>query len=126
MSKYHQSKIYKIEPICEHEEDEIYIGSTTKKYLSQRIALHKCCHKKWNNNEYHKFSVFELFDKYGDENCNIVLLEQFKCDDVDELRSKEKEYSKNMNCVNKYIPNRNKNETSTFGRVLDRWQRLKL
>ena len=110
MSKYNQSKIYKIEPICEHEENEIYIGSTTKKYLSQRIALHKCCYKKWKNNEYHNVSVFELFDKYGVENCNIVLLEQFKCEDVDELRAKEKEYIKTMNCINKYIPNGSKKE----------------
>ena len=29
-------KNYKIEPIIEHEEHEIYIGSTTKKYSTQR------------------------------------------------------------------------------------------
>ena len=42
---YNQSKIYKIEPITEHEEYEIYIGSTTKKYLSQRFQQHKSSYK---------------------------------------------------------------------------------
>ncbi len=33
MPDYSQGKIYKIEPIVEHDEHEIYIGSTTQKYL---------------------------------------------------------------------------------------------
>ena len=38
---YSKGKIYKIEPIVEHEPTEIYIGSTTKEYLSQRMVTHK-------------------------------------------------------------------------------------
>ena len=34
MPDYSRGKIYKIEPIIEHEEHEIYIGSTSLKYLS--------------------------------------------------------------------------------------------
>jgi len=37
MVNYQNGKIYFIEPICEHEENERYIGSTTKQYLSQRM-----------------------------------------------------------------------------------------
>ena len=38
---YSKGKIYKIEPICEHDEGEVYIGSTTKDYLSQRMVFHR-------------------------------------------------------------------------------------
>jgi hypothetical protein len=37
-NKYNNSKIYKIKPICDYEEGDIYIGSTTKKYLCERMA----------------------------------------------------------------------------------------
>jgi hypothetical protein len=30
-NKYNNSKIYKIEPICEYDEGDIYIGSTIRK-----------------------------------------------------------------------------------------------
>ena len=33
MVNYSNGKIYKIEPIIDHDEGDIYIGSTTKKYL---------------------------------------------------------------------------------------------
>ena len=43
---YSKGKIYKIEPICDHDEGDIYIGSTTKEYLSQRMTLHRNDYKK--------------------------------------------------------------------------------
>ena len=60
---YNQSKIYKIEPITEHEEHEIYIGSTTKKYLSQRIQQHKNSYKQWKLGKIGKINSFELFEQ---------------------------------------------------------------
>ena len=38
MIDYSRGKLYKIEPICEHPEGDIYIGSTTKKTLAERMA----------------------------------------------------------------------------------------
>ena len=40
-NKYNNSKIYKIEPICDYGEGEIYIGSTCEKYLSNRMCGHR-------------------------------------------------------------------------------------
>ena len=57
---YHQSKIYKIEPITEHEEHEIYIGSTSLKYLSSRMCYHNVSYKKWKSNSHGKVMSFEL------------------------------------------------------------------
>ena len=91
---YNQSKIYKIEPITEHEEHEIYIGSTTKKYLSQRLQQHKSSYKKYLIDSINKYSIYDLFNKYGVENFNIYLLENYNCNDINELRAKEGEYIK--------------------------------
>ena len=63
MKNYNNSKIYKIEPICDHDEWDIYIGSTTKQYLCQRMDEHRCSYKKWKNNKHGKTQVFEIFDK---------------------------------------------------------------
>jgi len=40
MVNYGNGKIYKIEPIVGHEEGDVYIGSTTNKYLSKRMGVH--------------------------------------------------------------------------------------
>jgi hypothetical protein len=40
MPNYKQGKIYKIVAI-DGPDDEIYIGSTTKKYLSERMSPHR-------------------------------------------------------------------------------------
>ena len=41
MVNYNNGKIYKIEPIVDHDEGDIYIGSTTKQYLSMRMDKHR-------------------------------------------------------------------------------------
>lgn len=110
MVNYGNGKIYKIEPICDHEDGEIYIGSTTKKYLSQRMDRHRSAYKQWKEGKYHKFSVFDIFDKYGIDNCKIYLLENCPCETKDELHRKEGQFIKNNKCVNKIITGRTPKE----------------
>lgn len=101
---YQKGKIYKIES---HLGDKIYIGSTTKEYLSQRMTAHRGDYNSWKKgNNQGKISSFELFEEYGVENCNIFLLEQCPCNSKDELRAKEGYYIKILKCVNKLIPGR--------------------
>ena len=104
MVNYSNGKIYKIEPNCEHEEEEIYIGSTTKEYLSQRMEKHRSSYKYWKEGKCGKTNSFILFEKYGVENCNIILLEYINAQSKDELTAKEAEYIKNYKCINKYLP----------------------
>ena len=104
MVNYSNGKIYKIEPNCEHEEEEIYIGSTTKQYLSQRMEKHRSSYKYWKEGKCGKTNSFILFEKYGVENCNIILLEYINAQSKDELTAKEAEYIKNYKCINKYLP----------------------
>ena len=101
---YSNSKIYKIEPIVEHNEEEIYIGSTTKQYLSQRMTAHKydyTQYKKWKKRSC--IASYKLFDKYGVDNCRIVLLENVNACTNDELKARETFYINSNSCINKRL-----------------------
>jgi hypothetical protein len=102
MVNYQNTKIYRIYPSCDHEEGDVYIGSTTKLYLSYRMAIHRCS----SNTTSSKL----LFEKYGVENCKIELLELFPCNSRDEQSAKEGEWIRKTNCVNKQIAGRTKKE----------------
>ena len=110
-NKYNSSKIYKIEPVCDYAEGDIYIGSTIKKYLCERMAEHRKDYKRWKNDiDTKKCMSFILFERYGVENCKIILLEHVNVLTKDELKSKEGSYIRTLNCVNKYIPDRTTKE----------------
>jgi phosphopantothenoylcysteine synthetase/decarboxylase len=98
---YQNSKIYKIEQI--NGEGLCYVGSTTKQYLSQRLDMHRGKYKGWKNGTAKYVDSFQIFDDYGVENCQILLLESFLCNSKDELKAKIAEYTKNLDCVNKII-----------------------
>jgi hypothetical protein len=107
MVNYSNGKIYKIEPTVEHDAGDIYIGSTTKKYLSQRMDSHRSTYKYWKKHgKYPLTSSYLLFDKYGVDNCKIVLLELVNAESRDELCSRESYYVQTMVCKNKHIPNK--------------------
>jgi len=107
---YNNGKVYKIEPICEYEEGEIYIGSTTKQYLSQRMTAHRGNYNQYKNGGIKHATSFNLFDKYGIDNCQIVLLELVNVNSKIELHQREAHYIRTLKCVNKQIPNRSKSE----------------
>jgi len=102
---YKNGKIYKIEPIIDHDESDIYIGSTTKQYLSQRMTAHAFAYDRYKNNKTtNTTSSFLLFDKYGIDNCYIILLELVEVNSKDELHQREAHYIKTLKCINKRIP----------------------
>jgi hypothetical protein len=103
MTDYSKTKIYKIES---HLGDKIYIGSTAKQYLSQRFQQHKSAYKQWKNGKCSKITSYELFDEYGVDNCQIVLIEEYPCNNKDAKNAKESHYIRELQCVNKYIPGR--------------------
>ena len=72
MVNYDNSKIYKIWSTAG---DKIYIGSTTKKYLSQRMDNHRSGYKLWKNDKHYLTTSYHLFEEYGLDNCFIELLE---------------------------------------------------
>jgi hypothetical protein len=103
MVNYSNGKIYKIETTLG---DEIYVGSTTKKYLSQRMGNHRELYKLWKEGKVKvsKIRSYDIFDKYGVDNCYIVLIENVNCNCKDELKAREAHYIKTLQCVNKNLP----------------------
>ncbi len=110
MTNYNNGKIYKIESV-DAEEGDIYIGSTTKERLCQRMTAHRSCYNHWKRDpKQSKMKSFDLFDKYGIENCKIILLESVVANSKDELLSREAHYIRTLSCVNKVIPQQTKKE----------------
>jgi hypothetical protein len=109
MANYQNGKIYKIEAL-NGEEGDVYIGSTCKQYLSQRMDSHRSHFKCWKEGKSNNVTSYGLFDKYGVDNCIIVLIENFSCNSKDELYSREAFYIKSIKCINKNIPLRTNKE----------------
>ena len=110
MVNYQNGKIYKMEDVGGN---MCYIGSTTKDFLSKRMSEHRSKYRYWKSDPKNsKFTVFDIFDTYGIENCRIVLIELLPCDSKDELHARESHYIRTVECVNKIIPNRTKAEYS--------------
>ena len=110
MVNYNNGKIYKIQPKSDGEQGDIYIGSTTKVLLSQRMSEHRCDYKRWKKGNTNKVTSFILFDKYGVENCEIVLIEIVNVESKDELIAREKHWIQSTNCVNKLVVGRTPKE----------------
>ena len=83
------SKVYKIESLLS---DDVYYGTTTKKYLSERMTFYRHEYKKYllaklDDNNFKKYcstkqeygyesllKLFELFDKFDIRNFKINLI----------------------------------------------------
>jgi hypothetical protein len=105
-TKYAQSKIYKITG-----GGMTYFGSTTKKYLSQRMGGHREDKKRFDAGKSNNcLSSFQILDT---PDYQITLIESFPCQSRDELRARERYYIENNDCVNKNIPGRTLQEWHT-------------
>jgi hypothetical protein len=100
MKDYSKGKIYKI---ISSECDDVYYGSTVLT-LNKRFSLHKSAFKRWTNGLIKKYCTsYEIIEK---GNYQIVLLEDYPCQNEIELKTRERFYIENNDCVNKIIPNR--------------------
>jgi len=90
MPDYKNGKIYAVRS---HQTEQIYIGSTTQS-LSTRFAEHKCRSKTRNCSSK---EILQYPDAY------IELIEEYSCDNKEQLNKKEGEHIRSNNCVNKYI-----------------------
>lgn len=93
-------KIYKV--FHQSEPNLIYIGSTTG-YLCQRMANHRSHFRYYRLSGKYRTNVFEIFDKYDCDDCEIELIEECT---IPERYIRERYYIENLECVNKNIPNR--------------------
>jgi hypothetical protein len=105
MVNYQLGKIYKI---VDNTNGNIYIGSTCKPYLSRRLSGHKTDYKRYVSGV--NPNINTSFEILKNENYDIVLLENFPCDDKNQLHARERHYIETLNCVNKVHPLRTNKE----------------
>ena len=95
MPDYQKGKIYKL---ISPSKNLVYYGSTIQS-LSQRLSTHRR-----NNNKCMSKLVLEC------EDYKIELVEEYPCNNKQQLEKKEGEYIKNNNCVNRCIAGRTPKE----------------
>jgi hypothetical protein len=98
--------IYEI--VC-NDTGERYIGSTTSKYLSSRIAHHRhqqstCCSKQIINRNNYCYNILET----------III------NDIKELRIKEREYYDKLECINVRPPYCSSQEIKEYNKNYDK------
>jgi hypothetical protein len=64
------------------------------------------------NGNFHKITVFDLFDEFGLEKCKIELIELYPCNSKAELERREGYHQQNIDCVNRNIAGRTHKESN--------------
>jgi hypothetical protein len=78
------------------------VGQVKSMKILRRVVSFSYCRN------YGKTTSFDIFDKYGVDNCCIVLLEDCPCDSKTKLHEREAFFIKTIPNVNKNIPGRTK------------------
>ena len=102
MPDYSFGKVYKIVG-----NGKVYVGSTTRPLLSQRLAKHKNEYKGWMNGKSSNITSYECIT---DPECYIELLELCPCNCIDELRKCEGKWIRELDCVNRNIAGQTRRE----------------
>lgn len=97
MPKYNYGKIYKI---ASPNTSQIYIGSTTERYLCNRLSTHVyACRKYLETDDLKYVTSYDIIKMGG---AYISLIEAYPCNDKDELRARERYWiEQHPNTVNK-------------------------
>lgn len=103
MPDYQNGKIYTLRS---HQTDDIYIGSTIQP-LSVRLGGHKRAYKNHKDGKYQYDVSFNILD-HGD--AYIELLENYPCNDKNELTRREGELIRQINCINKDVVRKTEEE----------------
>lgn len=105
--EFSQGKIYVIRAPSGRQ----YIGSTTKRYLSDRMSHHRWGFREWKKGRQDYTTSYSLFEESYD-NVTIELLENYPCSDINELRAREGYWIRNIEggCINKVIIGRTRQE----------------
>jgi len=97
LTMYEIGRIYMIQGNCDH---DIYIGSTIDT-LRRRMMIHISC---YNAKKRRGCSVYDIFDKYGIDNCKITLIKEYEIVDRQHLFSYESLWISKKATVNKRNP----------------------
>ena len=95
MPNYQLGKIYKI--VCNITGKQ-YVGSTCEPTLARRLVKHKSYYKDYLAGKFANLSSFEVLKN---ESYYIILIENWPCNNKDELLQRERYWTNNIECVNK-------------------------
>jgi len=109
INKYHNSKIYKL---VDNTNGKIYVGSTTQA-LSKRKGGHVQDYKRKQDGK--RTKGCSSFDIIKNNDYDIVLIENVKVENKEQLFQKEREYIEKLDCINKTMPCRTKEECKQQG-----------
>ena len=99
---YNNAKIYKI---LNTVTDDVYIGSTTQP-LSKRMVDHRASCK--SDKVFH-LQLHKKMHELGIENLYIELLEEYPCENVEQLRKKG-EQIREFSTLNRYVAGRDEKQ----------------
>jgi hypothetical protein len=108
MIDFTKAKIYRIYSTTNP--NLVYYGSTCKE-VSQRVMKHKFRYTSYLNGKSRYVSSFIII-ALGDYDAELV--ENYPCENVVELRKRERYYIENFPCVNKNIPTRTRREYDKY------------
>ena len=103
MPDYSNGKIYTIRS---YRTDQLYVGSTVQP-LYKRLHAHRKDYKRYQNDKGYYTTSFEIL-KF--EDCYIELIEEFPCENKQQLEKREGELIRTNACVNKRIEGRTRAE----------------
>jgi hypothetical protein len=92
----------------------VYFGSTVQS-LCRRMAGHRGHFKKWLSGKEGKSSmIFDHFKLHGIEQFHIELVEDFPCDNEQQLLTRENVYIRGFDCCNKHSAVRTSEEGKEY------------
>ena len=101
--------IYKL--FCpEGDEGDVYYGSSTNKRVNDRFIGHKVHFRNWKEGKKTHMTSFNLFEKYGVDNCVIEKVEDVIYTNKSTLVERERFYIDNNKCINIQLPGRTKKQ----------------
>ena len=96
-------KIGKIYKIISAQGNECYVGSTFNT-LRDRFKCHKYKYKEYKKGKGDNVTSYELFDKYGIDNCRIVLIKEYEVCDRTHMEAYETLWINRLKSINKFNP----------------------
>ncbi len=96
-------KIGRVYKIITAQSNEVYIGSTFNK-LKHRFHCHKNDYRRWKSEGARWCSSYELFEKYGIENCKMMLIKEYEVIDRNHLSVYETLWIKKLKSINEVEP----------------------
>jgi hypothetical protein len=108
MSDYKKGKVYRL--VCNNTGNQ-YIGSTTQS-LSQRLGGHKTDYKRFIDGKMtRQISSFSIL---CENNFEMILIEEYSCENKNQLERRERYFIETMECVNKVKPSRTREEKKEY------------